>query len=143
MTIIGDVGDLELGERQLNGRGVPGFGMELLLDLSGCDVDVLVSDVALITYVRMLAERIGMTTYGDPLAVCFGEGELAGWTVVQLITTSNINLHAAPDTRTVHINVFSCRAFDPATATQFSIDYFNAAGCKAQTVERTAPEVST
>lgn len=125
----------------VNERGVPGFGMELQLDLGGCDRDILASRDDLIIYVTLLAEGIGMTTYGDPLAVLFGEGKLAGWTVVQLITTSNINLHAAPASGALHLNVFSCRRFDPAAAIAFSLTFFRAKAHTARTVERTAPPV--
>jgi S-adenosylmethionine decarboxylase len=122
-----------------NGRGVPGFGMELQLDLAGCNPEVLDSADALIDYVTLLAERIGMTTYGKPIVEYFGEAELAGWTVIQLITTSNINLHAAPADGTAFINVFSCRAFDPDVATQVSVEHFGATVHTARVTERTAP----
>lgn len=124
---------------ELNERGVTGFGMELQLDLAGCDLTALDSQDELITFVTLLAERIGMTTYGDPLAVRFGEGNLAGWTVVQLITTSNINLHAVPANKTLFLNVFSCRRFNPPEATEFAVEFFRATNHKATVVDRTAP----
>lgn len=120
-------------------RGVPGFGMELQLDLAGCDPEVLASGDDLIVFVTLLAERIGMTTCGDPIAHNFGEGDVAGWTVIQLITTSNINLHATVEE--VYLNVFSCRHFDTDAATEFAVGFFSAKAHTARTVERTAPTV--
>lgn len=46
-----------------------------------------------------------MTTYGKPIVEYFGEGALAGWTVIQLITTSNINLHAVPADNTARHHI--------------------------------------
>jgi S-adenosylmethionine/arginine decarboxylase-like enzyme len=126
---------------ELNDRGVRGFGMELALDLAGCDPEVLDSAAKLTEYVRKLIEKIGMTAYGDPIAANFGEGDLAGWTVIQLITTSNINLHASPADRSAHINVFSCKAFDPATATAFTLEFFGAAAYTRHLLDRTAPQI--
>lgn len=124
---------------ELNERGVPGFGMELQLDLAGCDLVVLDSRDDLIVFMSLLAERIGMTTYGDPIAVRFGEGDLAGWTVVQLITTSNMNLHAVPANQTLFLNIFSCRRFNPKEATDFAVEFFHATNHTATVVNRTAP----
>src|SRR5689334_2218594 len=72
------------------------FGMELLLDLGGCDRSVLDDPHRIRGYLSEVVDRIGMTAYGAPLLVNFGQGELAGWTGVQLITTSSIGLHAVP-----------------------------------------------
>lgn len=128
---------------QLNDRGLPGFGMELQLDLGECDPAILVSPDDLVIFVGLLIEKIGMTAYGDPTVDKFGEGDLEGITVIQRIMTSNIkastelrdrrakppitdiDMHAEPPVAGVHLNVFSCRAFDPAVVTQFAVEFFD------------------
>lgn len=122
-------------------RGVPGFGMELRLNLAGCDPRAIDSRDELAAYVTLLVEKIGMTAYGAPILVNFGEGDLAGWTVVQLITTSNITMHLAPADRTAYLNIFSCRYFDPDVATAFTLDFFGASAYTSDVTDRTAPRV--
>lgn len=121
------------------GRDLPGFGMELLLDLAGCNPDVINSAALLKAWAVTLADAIGMTVWGEPTVAHFGEGDLYGWTVIQLITTSNINVHAVEGTNDAHINVFSCRAFDPAAATAFTVEFFAAAVHTSHVVQRRAP----
>lgn len=121
------------------------FGTELLLDLADCDPLVIGHADALRHYVETLAKRIDMTLYGEPMIEHFGEGDLAGWTVIQLITTSNINIHACdtgPLKNTAFINVFSCKPFDTEAATVFTVEYFKAGRSRARAVHRIAPAVA-
>jgi S-adenosylmethionine/arginine decarboxylase-like enzyme len=129
------------GHGQLNERGVRGFGLELVLDLAGCDLAAIDSRDELAAYLEQLVEKIDMTAYGAPHLVRFGEGELAGWTGIQLITTSSITMHLAPADRTGYVNIFSCKVFDPAAATEFTVGFFGARQYTARVLERTAPKV--
>lgn len=122
--------------------GIVGFGMELLLDLADCDPIVINSPQELTSWALLLAEHIGMQTYGEPIVNHFGEGELAGWSVIQPITTSDIKVHAVDVDNTAHVNVFSCKSFDPAAATAFTVDFFRAARHTATVVQRCAPKAS-
>jgi S-adenosylmethionine decarboxylase len=123
----------------LNERGLRGFGKSLLVNLAGCDPEILDSSDDLITFVGLLAERIGMTTYGDPTVAEFGEGNLHGKTVLQLITTSHFAVHANPSDLTLYLDVFSCKNFDQDAAAAFAADFFRATNYTADTIERTAP----
>lgn len=101
---------------------------ELLLDLGGCDPAVL-NPAALVDYTTQLIKLLKMKAYGKPIVnVEFGEGELRGWTLIlvtQLITTSNITIHAWPEARGVSININSCGPYDPHAATEFTRTYFD------------------
>lgn len=123
----------------LNSRGLRGFGKSLLVNLAGCDPEILDSPDDLITFVGLLAERIDMTTYGDPQVAQFGEGDLFGRTVTQLITTSHFALHANPSDLTLFLDVFSCKNFDEDAATALAVSFFRARDHTASVFERTAP----
>ncbi|GLY99846.1 S-adenosylmethionine decarboxylase [Actinoplanes sp. NBRC 103695] len=122
-----------------DGRGIDGFGMELLLDLSGCNPDVITSAALLKAWTVTLADAIGMTRWGEPTIAHFGEGDLYGWTVIQLITTSNINVHAVEGSNDAYINVFSCRGFDPDAATALTVEFFGATAHHARVIQRRSP----
>jgi S-adenosylmethionine decarboxylase len=124
---------------ELNDRGLEGFGKTLLFALSGCDPAILASRNDLIRFVSLLAKRIGMTTYGDALAELFGEGDLVGETVVQLITTSHMAMHARPSDNTLFFDLTSCKDFDAEDAVAFAKKFFRASNSSLTVVPRTAP----
>jgi S-adenosylmethionine/arginine decarboxylase-like enzyme len=67
-----------------------------------------------------------MVPYGEPQVIHFGHNErhLEGWTVIQLIETSNIIAHFNDHTGEGYIDIFSCRHFDIDTAVDTVEEYF-------------------
>jgi S-adenosylmethionine/arginine decarboxylase-like enzyme len=122
------------------GSGLAAFGMELVLDLADCDPRVINSPDELCIWAALLCERIGMTAHGDPIVNHFGEAHLAGWSIIQPITTSDLKVHAVDADNTAFVNVFSCKPFDPETATAFTVDFFGARDHTATVVHRRAPQ---
>ena len=53
-----------------------------------------------------------MVAYGEPLIVLFGTGNKKGYTLVQLIETSNITAHFVEETNDLYLDVFSCKPFE-------------------------------
>lgn len=114
------------------------FGWTLELNLGGCDTRILTDRQAMVDWGRRLCESIGMTSYGYPIVDQFGHDDLEGitgvyplrqvlgWRSVQRLTTSAAVVHADPHAHGVHIDIFSCRPFDPTTTTRFCRDYFTA-----------------
>ncbi len=73
-----------------------------------------------------LCELIGMKRYGDCQIVHFGEGRVAGYSMVQLIETSLISGHFANDSNRAYLDIFSCKGYDPAVVEEFSRIFFGA-----------------
>lgn len=63
-------------------------------------------------FVTELVKRIDMVAYGDPRIVLFGEDNKAGYTLDQLIETSNIMAHFCNDTGDAYFDCFSCKPFE-------------------------------
>jgi len=59
-----------------------------------------------------------------------------GTSAVQFILTSSIVIHALDQLKSVYINVFSCKDFDPKVAEKFSVEWFVAGDCSARFIER-------
>ena len=59
-----------------------------------------------------LVKDIDMKAYGPPQVQHFGIDNKAGYTLVQLIETSNITGHFCDDTGDFYIDVFSCKDYD-------------------------------
>ncbi len=71
-----------------------------------------------------------MVAYGEPRIVKFGSGNKAGYTLDQLIETSNIMGHFVPDNGAgrsdAYLDVFSCKTFDKNTVKKLVKKYFGA-----------------
>lgn len=115
------------------------WGMQLDFQIGDCLPGLVRDPLTLRRWVIELVEKIGMTAYGEPRLVHFGEGVLAGWTVDQLITTSNITAHFNDETNSALITIFSCQEFDPDVAIRFTVATFGAGACEATVMHRYIP----
>jgi S-adenosylmethionine/arginine decarboxylase-like enzyme len=102
------------------------YGWSLALDLEDCRPHHINRPDHIRRWIAQLVEKIGMNPYGEPTIWHFGYNDPKTWgyTAVQLIETSSITAHFSPHLRTAHIDVFSCRAFDPETVITHSLDAF-------------------
>jgi S-adenosylmethionine/arginine decarboxylase-like enzyme len=104
------------------------FGKHVVIDVK--DVTalslVLVSEDYLKDWVKDLVQKIDMVAYGEPQVVHFGKQDpkLAGWTVVQLIETSNIVAHFNDLDDSACIDVFSCKDFKESDVEAQLKDWF-------------------
>lgn len=108
------------------------FGMELVLDLADCDPVSIRSKDSLAAYARELCRVIEMTPYGEPFLARFGlaHPKTAGYSLVQLIETSSITAHFSEERNRAYVNIFSCKYFDPAMATEFTREFFQAGSAR-------------
>ena len=103
------------------------WGWHLALNLYDCDPGLITSAEVIRAYVLRLCDLIQMRRFGDPIIVHFGEDErVAGYSLVQLIETSNICGHFANESNAAYIDIFSCKYFDPELAASFTIETFAA-----------------
>ena len=88
---------------------------------------------------RDLVKRIDMVAYGDPQIVMFGTGNKKGYTLIQLIETSNIAAHFVEENNSMYLDVFSCKDFDPSIVKDTVIEYFDAQKFSTRVFMRNAP----
>jgi S-adenosylmethionine decarboxylase len=111
------------------------WGQHLILDLAGCPTARLTNADHLREWVRELVDAIDMKAYGEPSIEHFATHsfESAGYTLIQLIETSNICAHFAENIGQVYIDIFSCKEFDNDIANALCRKYF-----EPETVNATA-----
>ena len=102
------------------------WGYSIAMDLKWCDPVIIRSRERIQEYVIQLCRLIDMKRYGDCQIVHFGEGNKEGYTMVQLIETSNITAHFANDINSAFIDIFSCKDFNFNSVTEFTRDFFGA-----------------
>jgi S-adenosylmethionine/arginine decarboxylase-like enzyme len=82
-----------------------------------------------------------MVAYGEPQIVMFGDGNKKGYTLTQLIQTSNITGHFCEQDNALFLDVFSCKPYEVETAVQCVKDYFEAGIVVRHYMERSIPEL--
>ena len=122
----------------------PCYGMELILDLHGCDTtrftrnslrrffEILCDDV-------LNMERQDLHFWDDdglPPEECQSDPRTKGTTAIQFILTSNVTIHCLDLLEAVYLNIFSCEEFDPEQVESFSVEYFQARRHISQLVRR-------
>jgi S-adenosylmethionine/arginine decarboxylase-like enzyme len=112
------------------------WGMEVLINLYGCDVKLLSDKDYVRHFIEDLCDFIKMKRYGEPVIEKFGEGDLFGISFVQLIHTSSIVGHCVEKTGDMYIDVFSCKEFAPNAVAAFSKNYFEAKSATHRTIFR-------
>lgn len=103
------------------------WGFHLVADFGKCLSSSIRCPRNIISFSKTLVKEIDMVAYGEPLVKHFGEGNKSGYTLVQLIETSNICAHFVEETDDIYLDVFSCKKFDPDTVERVVKRYFNPA----------------
>ena len=79
-----------------------------------------------------------MKAYGAPQVVRFGTDDKMGYTLVQLIETSNICAHFCEESNNFFLDVFSCKPFEQATVESVVKHFFAPENVHALMVSRDA-----
>lgn len=122
----------------------PGYwGYHAIIDLAGCNLNAITNYENIYNFAKQLVKDIDMVAYGEPQIVNFGSGDKAGYTLVQLIETSNICAHFVNEYCEVYLDVFSCKEFDPILVEELAARYFGAKTVRQAFIRRKATEERT
>lgn len=102
------------------------WGYHLILDIAGCDHEKITDYHNVYDFTKQLVKDIDMVAYGEPQIINFGSGNKAGFTLVQLIETSNICAHFVNENDTMYLDVFSCKEYDTSVVSALVKEYFGA-----------------
>jgi len=115
------------------------WGKHLVLDAAGCSPKMIGCPIVIKNFTTDLVRRIDMKAYGDPQIVMFGTGNKKGYTLIQLIETSNIAAHFVEENNSMYLDVFSCKDFDPTIVKETVREYFDAQRFSSRVFLRQAP----
>jgi len=102
------------------------WGHHLMLDCSGCDLASVADRDHIYRFVKDLVGKIDMEAHGEPIIEHLLPGDpKQGYSLMQLITTSNICAHFMELDGTAYFDVFSCKFFEIETAKKVVQEYFN------------------
>lgn len=119
------------------------YGFELILDLHNCDPTIFTRK-HIRNYFKKLCSLIDMERadlhWWDDLNTPEEEKEtephLKGTTAIQFIKTSNITIHTLDLLKSVYLNIFSCKDFDPEIVKQFTEEWFKGEIVNNHIIER-------
>jgi len=114
------------------------WGWHAIVDAAGCDLEKMTSYDNVYNFAKQLVKDIDMVAYGEPQIVNFGSGDKEGFTLVQLIETSNICAHFANENREIYLDVFSCKPFDEKVVEDLVVQYFGAKALRRAFLKRQA-----
>lgn len=101
------------------------WGYHLSMDCYEADITSITDGKHIADFAKTLVDRIDMKAYGEPQVIHFGEDDKQGFTLVQLIETSNICAHFCDDTGNFYLDVFSCKEFKPSVVEDIVKEYFS------------------
>lgn len=113
------------------------FGKSMHIDLYGCD-NVAIDDHMYILYVmtELIDDVLKMERFGEPFLTRFGVGDLEGYSYCQMIQTSCVTAHFAPNTYSAYIDVFSCKDYNEKAVKEFLVNRFDAVDWKTKVLRR-------
>jgi len=126
--------------RKIKSKG--SWGYHLTIDAGSCDHDAIRSKETIAAFTKELVNKIDMVAYGKPRIVMFGEGNKKGYTLIQLIETSNIAAHFVEETDDVYLDIFSCKEFVLKDAIAVFKKYFNPKTMVKHYVKRQAKKMT-
>lgn len=119
------------------------YGMELILDLHGCNPILFTRDhidafmAGLCSTIKM--ERCDLHFWDDvdvPEEDKQTNPHTKGTSAVQFILTSNVTIHTLDELQAVYLNIFSCKRFDADVAAGFCVGAFGGSVVNKIVVDR-------
>jgi S-adenosylmethionine/arginine decarboxylase-like enzyme len=114
------------------------WGYHLMLDCAGCNDGIKDRDT-IYKFIKELVVEIDMTAHGEPIIEYLLPGDpKQGYSLMQLITTSNICAHFIEPDGSAYFDVFSCKEFNNDTVLKVVHKYFAPAKTKINFLTRQA-----
>jgi len=112
------------------------YGLELVLELFGCNLKDLQSKEKIQQYLDKATKIVKLERYGNPQIRRFmgGNGWDEGYSFFQFLTTSSITGHFIEPERIAFINIFSCSVFEPKKVIGFTQKFFKVKKIKTKLI---------
>lgn len=116
------------------------WGYHVMLDCRAGDLDRVRSGEVITEFAKDLVVQIDMKAVGEPIVEHFAthNPEAAGYSLLQLIETSNIAGHFVDKNGDFYLDVFSCKPFEIETVKEVVAKHFNPENIKVSYFTRQA-----
>ena len=128
-------------QKQKQKHPIKSWGYHLIVNAAGCSANAIRSADTICKFNNELVKKIDMVAYGKPRVVRFGSGRCQGYSLVQLIETSNITAHFVEETNDIYLDIFSCKSFNPSVALAVFKKFFGPSNLQTKFFKRQAKSV--
>lgn len=124
------------------------FGVELLLDANDCQGNITSKEI-IQEFINILVKELDMKKKGETIFEYFENNEynrerdIVGYSVVQIISLSNITLHINEISKTVYLNLFTCGKLDDTKVIFLFNNYFKPMQIKQILYTRDAKSITS
>lgn len=113
------------------------WGLLTSINLYECSLELITNKDFIIQTTIELCSLIDMKRFGECQVIHFGEDKrVEGFSMYQLIETSNLSAHFSNESKAVYFDVFSCKKYDPKIVLQFLVEKFKADSATMNVLER-------
>jgi S-adenosylmethionine/arginine decarboxylase-like enzyme len=119
------------------------FGQELLMDAYNCQGNINNKNYIQL-FIDELVLKSNMKKKADTIFEYFEDNEynrerdIVGYSVIQVITLSNITLHINEISKSIYLNFFTCGELNDELVVKLFKDYYNPEHFRVSIVERDA-----
>lgn len=119
------------------------WGYHLMLDCDNCDISKMTDKNNIRLFVKELVDAINMVAVGEPWIeqTAIGIPDKEGFSMYQLIVTSNISAHFVNIPKQIYLDVFSCKEFDKKTVVDVVTKFFSPTNINQNFIIRNATNV--
>jgi S-adenosylmethionine/arginine decarboxylase-like enzyme len=114
------------------------WGLHAIVNAFRCKPHLIQNKLVIHDFSVDLVKKIDMVAYGQPLIQHFGVDDKAGFTLVQLIETSNITGHFCDESGDAYLDIFSCKEFNAQIVKQVIQHHFQPQAIDLKLIERQA-----
>jgi S-adenosylmethionine/arginine decarboxylase-like enzyme len=116
------------------------WGYHLLLDCTAGNLEEIKSKENIYNFIKELVVAIDMVAFGEPWIERFAthDAEKAGFSLCQMIETSNITGHFCDKDGNFYIDVFSCKPFENDIVLNVVDKYFHPTKIRMHFISRDA-----
>ena len=118
-----------------------GWGISTHIDLYDCEPSTVKDKELIKLSVKELGKIIEANLYGETILAYFGATpDVYGYSMLQLIDSSNMAAHYVEKTNHVFFEMFSCKPYDPEKVVDYLMKIHKAKGAKAKVLFRGLPD---
>jgi S-adenosylmethionine/arginine decarboxylase-like enzyme len=112
------------------------WGWSTSLDIKNCNSKKIKDKEAIKDYVYTLCDLIEMKRFGPCHIYHFGTDNKAGYSMLQLIETSNITGHFCDQDNSAFLDIFSCKPYNTIDMVDFTKTFFDSDSAVFRTTYR-------
>ena len=108
------------------------WGLCTSIDLYDCNLEKMKDEDSIRAFVKEVLKEIGMIPVGELQLRHFGAKKQIGYSFAQFIETSLLSGHFAETPKSIYLDIFSCKEYNPQQLIDYAKKHFEAKSVSAR-----------